>query len=67
MVTNPTLGLTNADVVRLRAARDIVAGIAPVWAADSRYSGQLPTLEMLRDGLDRLATDVEGYIAVQGT
>lgn len=66
-VTNPSWNLSNADVTRLRNARDIVASILPVWSADGRYSPQVPMLEGLRDGLNAVAQMVEDYLAVQGT
>jgi len=67
-LVNPSLGnVTTADVVRLRAARDIMAQIIPVWLADPRYSGLAQEAQATMNSLDNFATQVEAYLAVQGT
>ena len=66
-ITNPSLGLQQGDVTRLRNARDILLQVASVWSADGRYSGQVGAIRGAADLLDEFATEVENYLLVQGT
>lgn len=66
-ITNPNLGLQPGDTTRLRSARDILNQIATVWSADARYSSQVPDITEAARILDKIATEVDAYLVVQGT
>lgn len=66
-IVNPSLGLQQGDVTRLRTARDILTQVATVWSQDARYSGEVPEIQEGARILGVVAQLVEDYLAVQGT
>jgi hypothetical protein len=65
-MVNPATGLNNADVVRLRNAAAILLQVIPVWDQLPNYAGQVTNLADTAFNVQQLATQIEGYLAVEG-